>query len=242
MKIKNTTALVTGSNRGTGHALVMELLQRGVKRVYATARSVTHLQPLVAIDAERVIPMQMDITKPDEIALVANKASEVNLLINNAGILTFSSMITSDLEMIKRDMYTNYFGTLNVIRSFAPVLERNNPGAIINVLSFVTLASIPVIGGYCASKAAAASLTQAVRAELADKRIDVHGVFPGAIDTDMGRGFDVPKTSPNDVARTILDSVEADKEDIFPDVMSAQVYEEWIKDPKSVERQFASMT
>lgn len=241
MKIKNTTALVTGSNRGVGHALVIELLRRGVKRVYATARSTAQLQSLVALDAERVIPVQMDITKLDEIESVAGKASDVNLLINNAGILTFSSMLTGDLEMIKRDMQTNYFGTLNVIRSFAPVLERNSPGAVINVLSLATLASIPVIAGYCASKAASASLTQAVRAELADKLVDVHGVFPGAIDTDMGREFDIPKTSPNDIAQAILDSVEAGEEVIFPDVMSAQVYEEWIKDPRSVERQLASI-
>lgn len=241
MEIKNAVVLVTGSNRGIGQALVMQLLQRDVRRVYAAARNPEQLHSLVAIDSERIVPVQIDITKPEEVAAVADKVVGINLLINNAGVMAHSSMLTGDLEMIERDMQTNYLGTLNVIRSFAPVLEKNSPGAIVNILSLVSLACIPVIGGYCASKAAALSLTQAIRAELSDKRIDVHGVLPGAVDTDMGRDFDIAKTSPNDVAQSILQGVEADEEDIFPDMMSTETYAAWIKDRKFVERQFASM-
>lgn len=137
-------------------------------------------------------------------------------------------------------METNYFGTLRMVNEFAPLLIANGRGAIVNVLTIVALASMPGLAGYNASKAAAWSLTQSYRADLAQSGVAVHGVYPGPVDTDMARMFDVPKTPPRDVAQRILDGVERGVEDIFPDPMSEQVYSAWRQDHKAVERQFAA--
>ncbi|MGD0585424.1 MAG: SDR family NAD(P)-dependent oxidoreductase, partial [Oryzomonas sp.] len=135
----------------------------------------------------------------------------------------------------------NYLGTLNVVRSFVPVLEKRGSSAIANVVSVVGLASFSVSGGYCASKAALFSATQAMRAELKAKGIFVHAIFPGPIDTDMARDLDMPKTSAQVTAENIVKGILAGQEDIFPDPMSLQVFELWSKDPKGLERQFSSM-
>ena len=154
---------------------------------------------------------------------------------------SFGSTIESPFESIERDLNTNFFGTLNAIRAFAPIIESTRGGSIVNVLSVVALASMPVLGGYSASKAAAYSLTQAIRAELASKGIRAHGVFPGPVDTDMARGIEAPKTSAVEVARAVLDSVERGDEDIFPDPMAKETYTVWVKDRKALERQFGAM-
>jgi len=241
VKLKNTTALVTGANRGIGKELVACLLERGAKRVYAAGRELSALQAVAALDRARVVPIRMDIAKAEEVAAAAKAAQDVELLINNAGVAAFGSAIEGPLELVSRDMATNYFGTLNVLRAFVPGMERRGGGSIVNLLSVVALASMPALGGYAASKAALYSLTQALRAELANKRIRVHAVFPGPVDTDMIRSVDMPKTSPSEVAGNLLDAVQADEEDIFPDAMSRQVQAAWSKEPKALERQFASM-
>jgi NAD(P)-dependent dehydrogenase (short-subunit alcohol dehydrogenase family) len=241
VKIQDTTALVTGANRGIGKELVASLLGRGAKRVYAAARELVQLEGVVELDRARVVPIRMDIAKAQEVKAAAEKAHDVELLINNAGVAAFGSVLEGSLELITRDMGTNYFGTLNVLRAFVPVMERTGGGSIVNLLSVVALASMPALGGYSASKAALYSLTQALRAELAKKRIRVHAVFPGPVDTDMIRSIEMPKTSPSDVAVSLLDAVEADAEDIFPDPMSKQVQAAWVKEPKAIERQFGSM-
>lgn len=241
MKLENVTALVTGANRGIGKELVAALLQRGAKRVYAAGRERSALESVVALDRGRVVPVRMDIGKPQEVQAAASLALDVDLLINNAGVAALGSAIAGPLELVSRDMETNYFGTLNVVRAFVPAMERRSGGAIVNVLSVVALASMPAFGGYAASKAALYSLTQAMRAELARKNIRVHAVFPGPVDTDMARSIEIPKTSPGEVAGNILDAVQADEEDIFPDGMSRQIQAAWVKEPKAIERQFASM-
>jgi short-subunit dehydrogenase len=161
--------------------------------------------------------------------------------VNNAGVAALGSILNGSPELVERDMQTNYFGTLNVIRAFVPQIEKSGGGAIVNVLSVVSLANIPALGGYSASKAASWSMTQAVRAELAKKNISVHAVFPGPVDTDMAKDIELPKTSPRDVARAVLDGVESGQDDITPDSMSRDVHGAWLKDPKGVERQFAAM-
>jgi NAD(P)-dependent dehydrogenase (short-subunit alcohol dehydrogenase family) len=164
-----------------------------------------------------------------------------SLLINDAGVLASGSLLASDIEALRQDIDTNYLGTLNVIRSFAPVIERQGGRAIVNVLTLIALASMPGFGGYSASKAAAYSMTQAVRAELGAKGIRVHAVFPGAVDTDMLRSVEMSKTSPQEIARAVLAAVEAGEEDIFPDPMSQQGHATWRYDPKALERQFGGM-
>ncbi|MBZ5541448.1 MAG: SDR family oxidoreductase [Acidobacteriia bacterium] len=241
MKTQLSIALVTGANRGIGRAFVEALLERGVNRVYAAARKLTDLEPVVAIDRKRVLPLKIDITSLAEINAAAEKACDVNLLINNAGIADFGSLLDAPGESIRRNMETNYFGTLHAIRSFAPVIEKNGGGAIVNLLTIVALASMPGLGVYNASKAAAWSMTQSLRADLRKRKIRVYGVFPGPVDTDMIRGVDMPKTSATDVARAVLSGIENGDEDIFPDPMAKQMYAAWKQDHKAVERQFGSM-
>jgi short-subunit dehydrogenase len=146
-----------------------------------------------------------------------------------------------DLSLIERDFATNCCGTLRVTRAFAPVLEANGGGAIVNVLSLLALAPIPGMSAYCASKAAAHSLTQALRAQLAPRGIRVVGAYPGAMDTDMMKGADVPKADPATVARKILDSLEAGQEETAPDTFSSQAYQMWLHDPQALERMFAAL-
>jgi NAD(P)-dependent dehydrogenase (short-subunit alcohol dehydrogenase family) len=239
MKIEASVALVTGSNRGLGKACVAILLERGAARVYAAARNATSLAPVVALDPGRVVAIELDVTRPETIERAAAQATDVDLLINNAGTLASFSVLESGFAALHADMHANYFGPLEVARRFVPVLARRPQSAIVNVLSVVSLSSMPGIGGYSASKAAAFSLTQSLRAELAAKDISVHAVFPGPIDTDMIRTFDLPKTHPNDVARAMLDGIAAGEVDIFPDAMSKDVSVVWCRDPRAIEQRFA---
>jgi NAD(P)-dependent dehydrogenase (short-subunit alcohol dehydrogenase family) len=241
MKLQNTTALVTGANRGIGRAFVRALLDIGVQKVYATARDRQSLAEVTALDPVRVIPLQLDITDLNSVSQVSELATDVNLLINNAGVLSFGNILDIPIETIHQQFDVNFYGTLNIARAFVPVLERNGGGAIVNLLTLVALASMPGLAGYNASKAAAWSMTQSLRASVANKNISVYGVFPGAVDTDMLAGVDMAKTSPEDIANTVLQEIEAEREDIFPDPMSTQIYAAWRQDLKAVEKQFAAM-
>ena len=239
MQINGSTALVTGANRGIGRALVEALVARGAATVYAGMRRPGSLDGLAA--DPRLVPVQVDITDPAQVAAAAQRAGEVTLLVNNAGSIGFADPLTGDVAAIESDLRTNFFGTLDVTRAFVPVLERNGGGAIVNLLSLVVFAGPPAMGGYTASKAAAAAATQALRAQLAGKMITVHAVYPGAVDTDMIRDFPIPKTSPTEVAGAILDGIQAGQESIFPDAMAREGYKLWREDPSALERQMASI-
>ena len=238
MNLENKTIFVSGANRGIGKAIVEALLKQPVVKIYAAARNITDVPEF---GDKRVVPVKLDITDLDLIKKAVDAAQDVDVLINNAGVATISSVVSSELDMLKYDMNVNYFGTLNMIRFFVPVLEKRGNGAIANVISIVGLASMFSIGGYSASKAALFSANQAVRAELKAKHISVHGIFPGPIDTDMSRNFDMPKTSAEVAAENIVKGIISGQEDIFHDPMSSQLSELWAKDPKGLERQFASM-
>jgi NAD(P)-dependent dehydrogenase (short-subunit alcohol dehydrogenase family) len=239
MKIADTVALVTGANRGLGRALVAALLARGAGRVYAAARD-----PRAVPEERRVVPLRLDTADVAQVEVAAAAAPSVRLLVNNAGSLTSGSLLGGDRESLRHDMEVNYHGTLNIVRAFAPSLaaqtsQPSGDAAIVNVLSVVSMASMPALGGYSASKAAAWSLTQSLRAELRARGVRVHAVFPGPIDTDMARGLELVKTSAADVARAILDGIEAGHDDIAPDPMSAGVLATFLRDPRALERQFA---
>lgn len=224
-----TVAFVTGSNRGLGRQLVDQLLARGAK-VYAASRTGEAHPGAIAV--------KLDVTKPDEIAAAARLATDTTLLVNNAGTLASASVLTADHAAIEQDLGVNFFGVLDVVRAFVPNLPRG--AAIANVLSVVSMASMPGIGGYSASKAAAWSLTQSLRGELRARDIRVHAVFPGPIDTDMTKAMTMPKTSPEEVARAILEGIFAGVDDIAPDPMSREVYGTFVADPRAVERQFGA--
>ena len=237
MNLHNKTLLITGANRGIGQALVTAALSFGVKKVYASARS---LASLPEFNDPRVVPLQLDITNNASIHQAVSQASDVNVLVNNAGVLAFASVLSGEPADLHQDMNVNYFGTLAVTRAFLPVLERNGDAAIASISSIIGLASMAPVGGYSASKAALASAIQSMRAELTAKKIAVFGVFPGPIETDMSREFDMPKTSPAQTAHTIYTQMEQGLEDIFPDAMSAAMGEVWKTNPKGLERQFSA--
>ncbi|HWO21682.1 MAG TPA: SDR family oxidoreductase [Kofleriaceae bacterium] len=234
MQIEGIVAFVTGTNRGLGRAFVAELLARGARRVYAASRGgEAHIDP-------RVVPVPLDITDPEQVRAAAAAAPDVQLLINNAGRNTAGLVLSSEPERLRQDMDVNVHGTLEVTRAFVPALEKNQPAAVVNILSVASLANLPMVGGYSVTKAALWSLTQALRAGLRDRGIRVHGAFPGVIDTDMAREFKVPKASPEEVVRATLDGVTAGKDDIETDPMSSQMMELFARDPRALERQFGA--
>ncbi|MBY0449981.1 MAG: SDR family oxidoreductase [Cyanobacteria bacterium] len=233
---------VTGANRGIGAALVRALLKQPVSKIYAAARD---LQSLPNFGDARVVPIKLDIADRISTAKAANDAADTQVLFNNAGALSMTPVLEGPLELIARDMDVNYYGTLNATRAFVPVLEANagtnGAGAILNTISIVGLSPMAGVAGYSASKAALHSLTQSLRTLLKPKNITVHGIYPGPIDTDMAKDFDLPKTSADETAANILNAYISGQEDIFPDGMSAQLSQLWDKNPKELERQFAAM-
>ena len=241
-KIEGQTALVTGANRGIGRAYVEELLAAGADKIYAAARKTETLQHLVADGNGRIIPIALDVTKPDQIKSLSEARPDITLLVNNAGIASFEGLIhAAETTSGRQEMETNYFGTLNMIRAFAPVLAANGGGAIINMASIASHVNFPVLGSYSVSKAAVHSLTQGVRAELAGQGTLVVGVYPGPVDTDMAASFPMEKALPNAVVRRVLDGLEAGEEDIYPDPTSIEMHTGLNNDPKAVEKQVGAM-
>ena len=240
MKIENTIALVTGANRGIGAALVRALLERGAAKVYAAARQEADLPSLGAEADRRIVPVHLDVTNAAHLARVAGQARDLKILFNNAGVLNFGSVLDAPPTAFNQNFEVNFYGVLNTTRAFAPTLTEHR-GAVVNILTLVALASMPGLGVYNASKAAAWSLTQSFRADFAKRRVKVFGVFPGAVDTDMLKGVEMPKAVPADVAAAVLKGIEEGEEDIFPDPMSRQLYAQWAANHKAIERQFASM-
>src|SRR5262249_2825021 len=240
MKIDNTVALVTGANRGIGAALVQALLRRGASNVYPAARQETDLAAWRAHNDRRIVPVQLDVTDAAQVDRVAAQARDLRLLFNNAGVLNFGSVLDAPSTAFSRNFDVNVFGLLHTTRAFAPAITTYQ-GAVVNILTLVALASMPSLGVYNASKAAAWSLTQSMRGDFAKRQVKVFGVFPGAVDTDMLKGVEMPKTAPADVAAAVLEGIEADEEDIFPDPMARALYAQWTTNHKAIERQFAAM-
>jgi NAD(P)-dependent dehydrogenase (short-subunit alcohol dehydrogenase family) len=233
MTITDREVLVTGANRGIGQALVEEALRRGAKRVYAGTR-----QPLAHLDG-RVAPLTLDVTNAGQIQRAVERVESLDILINNAGLALYDDL--SDRAAIEQSLAVNLYGPYGVTQAFLPLLTRSR-GAIINVLSLAAIAAVPFSPAYSISKAAAFSLAQSLRALLAGRGVSVHAVMAGPVDTDMSRGIDVPKASPESVARAIFDGVEKGEEDIFPDPMSESMAESWRNGAaKALERQFAAL-
>jgi NAD(P)-dependent dehydrogenase (short-subunit alcohol dehydrogenase family) len=218
MRIRNSVALVTGANRGLGLIFARELLAAGARKVYAAARR-PELIPL-----DRVGRVLLDVTKPDTIAAAASECSDVNLLINNAGIsLSTGFLAPNAIEAAHSELETNYFGPLAVSRAFAPILAKNGGGAIVNVLSVLSWVALPRAGTYSASKAAAWALTNGLRTALREQGTQVLGVHAGPIDTDMARKLTLPKIKPIDVVRQALSAIEAGREELLADDMTRRV-------------------
>ena len=242
--IKGATALVTGANRGIGEAVVDALFAAGAAKVYAGARNVSDLEPLLARHGRKLVPLTLDVTDAAHIAAAATKAADVQLLINNAGVAAHAGGSFTDSKWIeagRQEMEVNFFGTLSLTQAFAPVLARNGGGAIANVASVASLVNFPVVAAYSASKAATHSITQAARFMLKSQNTQVFGIYPGPIDTRMAEGIKLEKTSPKDAARAIVEGIQAGTEEIFPDPMSRNLGAAFLANPKGLERQVGAM-
>jgi short-subunit dehydrogenase len=239
--LKGTVALVTGANRGIGAAFVSGLLAAGAKRVYAAARDPQTLAGLAQRDV-RVVPIALDIVDDTSVQEAAARRGDVDLVVNNAGVLRGGRLIAAaDLSAARQEMEVNYFGLLRMSRAFAPILAANGGGTLINVLSILARMASPAGGGYSASKAAALSLTQAVRAELRSQGTRVIGVLPGFVDTAMAAGVSAPKISPSEVVRATLDALETGQEEVYPGEQATQIAALLLQDPKAVEQLFAQL-
>ena len=240
MNIQDTNALVTGANRGIGKAFAEELLDRGAAKVYAAVRDVE------TVTDPRLVPIRLDATHPARIAAVARELDDVDLVVNNAGVLHTSTPLSSSLDTARVELETNYLSLVSMTQAFAPVLERNGGGAFVNVLSVYSWVAMPVLSTYSASKAAAWGFTNAARVELRRHGIHVVGVHAGPVDTDMAAAFDIEKIPPAAVATSALDALEADLPEAFAEDYSRAAKVGLSEDQATlypeIERQFLEMT
>ena len=232
MNIENKAILITGANRGIGRALVDEALRRGVKKVYAGTRSA------LEVADKRVTPLSLDVTDARQVQQAVEQVDSLDVLINNAGIAIYDDL--TNFEVIEKHLAVNFLGLLRVTHAFLPALRRSH-GAIVNNLSMVGLAALPIIPAYSLSKAAAFNMTQSLRALWASQGIRVHAVVLGPVDTDMNRGFEIPKASRESVAAGIFDGLEKDQDEIFPDPASLSLAEGWRNGAlKALEHEFSA--
>jgi len=233
--IKGSVVLITGATGAIAQALISALEARGAAKIYAAARDISGLTA-----SARLVPIKMDVTSDDDVVKAAALAADVTLLINNAGVNHNTAfMLAPDLSIAREEIEINYLAPLRVTRAFAPALMQNR-GAVLNVLTILARVNLPLMGSYCASKAAGLSLTQGLRGELTPKGVRVVAAMPGAVDTRMTAGLPIPKMAPAEAAAEILDGFEAGEEDIYVGEMARGLAQGLAHDPKAVERQLAS--
>jgi short-subunit dehydrogenase len=242
MKIAHSVALVTGANRGIGRVFVEELLKRGASKVYVAARDTTSLKGILKDGDRRLVPLPLDVTDPDQVAAAAVIASDLTLLVNNAGYAAFEGAISaSDTANARREMDVNYFGILDLTRSFAPVLAKSGGGAIINMLSMLSLVSLPVAATYSASKAASLSLTRSVRAELDAQGTQVVGVLAVQTETEMGAKLPEPRMTPQEVVTEALGAIETGiNDEIVAGDQSRVIHDAFKADPKGLQAKMST--
>jgi NAD(P)-dependent dehydrogenase (short-subunit alcohol dehydrogenase family) len=233
--IKGSVVLITGASGAIAQALIAGLTARGAAKIYAAARDTSGL-----VASDHLVPLKMDVSSDDDVKKAAAVATDITLLINNAGINHNTSFMTApDLTMAAQEIEANYLAPLRVTRAFAPVLIANH-GSVLNMLTILARVNLPFMGSYCASKAAALSLTQGLRGELAPQGVHVVGAMPGAVETRMTAMLTIPKMTPADAATEILNGFEAGEEDIYVGEMARGLAQGLAHDPKAVERQLAS--
>ena len=218
MQLRNATVFITGANRGLGLSFAREALARGARKVYAAARNPSSVT-LPGVEA-----VQLDVTRPEDIAAAARRCGDVTLLVNNAGIALVGGFLGEDsMDSARQQLETNFFGPLRLSQAFAPVLAANGGGAILNVLSVASWINSPVLGVYGATKSAAWALTNGLRQELRAQHTQVLGMHVGFVDTDLTRDFDAPKSNPDLVVRRTYDALEAGADEVLADEITQQV-------------------
>ncbi|WP_433693735.1 SDR family oxidoreductase [Herbaspirillum seropedicae] len=218
MKIADSTVLVTGANRGIGLAFTKAFLARGARKVYAAARDPS------SISSPGVTPLKLDVTSPADVEAAARMASDVSIVVNNAGIAAIGGFLAEDAEaLLRRHFETNVFGVLRVSRAFAPALARNGGGALLNVASVGSWLSFPMLATYATSKAAVWSLSNGLRNELRGQGTQVMSLHMGFVDTDLTKDFDAQKSSPQEIVDYALDALEAGAEEALADELTRQV-------------------
>lgn len=236
MKIADSVVLVTGANRGIGRTFVEELLKRGAAKIYVAARDTTSLSELFKGGDRRLVALPLDVTDADQVAAAASVASDVTLLINNAGYAAFEGAISApDMNDARQEMEVNYFGPLALTRAFAPVLAKSS-GAVLNMLSMLSLVSLPMAATYSASKAAGLSLTRSIRAELGGQGTQVVGVLAVQTETAMGAKLPEPRLSPLEVVSDALDAIESGTNDeVVAGAQSRGIHQAFTADPQKVQ-------
>lgn len=226
MKLDNAVVLITGANRGLGLAFAREALARGARKVYAGSRDPAR------VTLGGVVPVKIDVTDEEDIAAAANSCRDVTLLINNAGIAATGGFLAEDsVASVRRHLETNFFGPLLMSRAFAPVLAAHGGGAIVNVLSVASWINREMLGAYGASKSAAWGLTNGLRNELREQKTQVLALHVGFVDTDLTKGFDVPKTAPGVVVARTFDALEAGASEVLADERSRLIHAGLSSDP-----------
>lgn len=238
---QDKTAFITGANRGIGKAIAIELLENGLKTLYAGARNLETIKALKDVYGNRIIPVQIDVTDQASIASAASQIENLDILVNNAGVFSigkiFSEQANSSLE---ENLNVNVWGVIHVSNAVINHLKKDSETAIINISSIAGLGNMPMAATYSISKAAVHSITQGMRGELANENTLIMGVYPGPIDTDMAAGLEMEKDSAENVAKLIVQGLINGTEDVFPDIMSKQVGEIYATNPKGVEQQFGA--
>jgi NAD(P)-dependent dehydrogenase (short-subunit alcohol dehydrogenase family) len=239
--IEGKVILITGANRGIGKALASKALELGAKKVYATARDESKLAEVKALDSDRVVTLTLDVTNQEQVSAAAQAASDVEIVINNAGMGTGAQLMADDVvEKSKLEMDANFYGPMRMGVAFAPILKANGGGAIANVLSVAGLVNFPFAPTYSTSKAAGHSLTQGQRAVLTGQNTLVCGIYPGPIDTDMTAGMTVEKGSTEEVAIAVFEGLAQGTEEIFTDNMARGLAQGMKADAKAVEKSIAA--
>jgi NAD(P)-dependent dehydrogenase (short-subunit alcohol dehydrogenase family) len=233
---KDKVILITGANRGIGKSLVKSSLEKGARKIYATSRD---LSKMPNFGDERVVTLELNITDNTQILKIAEQTKDVEVLINNAGILSQGNILEGEISAVENDMNVNYYGTINMMRAFAPILEKNAPAKIVNMVSIAAYSSLPFSAGYSASKSALFSATQSVRIELVKKNILVQAINLGAVPTDMTKGMPFDMPSSDSVAKLILDKVETGELDIVPDEIGLGMFNDWKEAPSKLAKMYS---
>ena len=242
MEITGKKVLITGANRGLGRALALACAQAAAEEIIACARQPDTLDALQADVSglqTRITPVRLDVTSDEQVRAAAEQVGRVDILINNAGIGVFGGVLKGEFEAIQREADVNYLGAIRMVRAFAPAMAEHGDGIIVNVASQLGKASLPAMGTYCATKAALLSLSQAMRGDLAPAGVRVIAVLPGTLDTDMSKGFDIPKLPPLAAAEEILDAILREEREVAIGDEARKLLSDMAADPVAVEDAFS---